>query len=72
MIKQYEGGGIYAITLTSTNKTLELNEQELSELLDVSETLERENIELKEELRALRGENKFVRQELKKIISRLE
>lgn len=72
MIKQYEGGGVYIITLTSTNKTLELNEQELAELLDVSETLERENIELKEENRAVRGENKFVRQELKKIISRLE
>ena len=72
MIKHYEGGGVYSITLTSTNKTLELNEQELAELLDVSETLERESIKLKEEVRALRGENKFVRQELKKIISRLE
>ena len=72
MIKHYEGGGVYIITLTSTNKTLELNEQELSELLDVSETLERENLEFRERIRAVRGENKFIKQELKKIISRLE
>lgn len=72
MIKQYEGGGVHIITLTSTNKTLELNEQELSELLDVSETLERENLELKERIRVVIGENKFIHQELKKIIKRLE
>ena len=72
MIKHYEGGGVYIITLTSTNKTLELNEQELAELLDVSETLERENLEFRERIRAVRGENKFIKQELNKIISRLE